>query len=58
MAKAISMSSSDSKYEAKDAARTLMKAEEIRGNPKLHKRAQNELSRQLKATKRAIGKKK
>lgn len=41
-------------YEAKDAAHTLMRAEEIRGNKDLHERAQKHVRKQFHAAARAM----
>lgn len=46
----------ESKWEAEDAARTLIKAEEIRANKQLFTKARKELAKQQKAVSKAIGK--
>ncbi len=47
---------SETEYEAQDAARTLIRAEEIKATPKLFSRAKKEMVKQQKAVTRAIGK--
>lgn len=48
----------DKKYEAEDAARTLMRAEEIKANKQLFTSAKKELVKQQRAVAKAIGKNK
>ena len=46
----------ETKWEAEDAARTLIRAEEIKANKQLFVKAQKELAKQQKAVSKAMSK--
>ena len=55
MAKTAPIAKSDRKWEIEDAARTLMRAEEIKKNKELFISARRELKKQASAINRVVG---